>query len=45
MEIMLVRNLASPTLNSTNMNPDTDNEKQQIVAFIGPSKSQRRTIM
>ena len=45
-EIMLVRNLASPILNSASVNPDTDNKKQQIFGFIGSPKSKKKkTVM
>ena len=41
-EIMLVRNLASPILNSAGVNPDTENKKQQIFGFIGSPKSKKK---
>ena len=45
-EIMLVRNLASPILNSASVNPDTDNKKRQIFGFIGSPKSKKKkTVM
>lgn len=39
---MLVRNLASPILNSAGVNPDTENKKQQIFGFIGSPKSKKK---
>ena len=39
---MLVRNLASPILNSASVNPDTDNKKRQIFGFIGSPKSKKK---
>ena len=43
---MLVRNLASPILNSASVNPDTDNKKRQIFGFIGSPKSKKKkTVM